>query len=216
MNHHVFKDLVPSYLDNLTSEETKRLMEEHMLDCEDCREYLKEMQEELSVESTEEQKIEKRNIDYFKKVKSKNKKKMFTIVGSLLSIFLVIGVGWYIIFVHMWIVKEKDVELAIAQQDQTVTLSFQTKHDKRFIIPIEHSGADSNMIVVYEKWNDFSEASNLLKDGSNVRFTFLDENTLLLHNGKERKLTEKDKLYIKYKDRTEEIVLKDLYKPQNK
>ncbi|MCG3088340.1 zf-HC2 domain-containing protein [Sporosarcina cyprini] len=216
MNHHVFRDLVPSYIENLTSEETNRQMEEHMRECEACREYLNEMQEELSVERTEEQRKEKRNIDYFKKVKSRNKKKLLTIVGSLLSIFLIIGIGWYIIFVHMWIVNEKDVKLAVTQQDQTVTLSFHTKHDNRFIIPIEHSGADSNMIVVYEKWNDFSEASNLLQDGSNVRFTFVDENTLLLHNGKERKLTEKDKLYIQYKDRTEEILLKDLYKPQNK
>lgn len=215
MNHHVFKDLVPNYLDNLTSEETKRLMEEHMLECKDCSEYLFEMQEEVSVEQTEEQRKEKRSIDYFKKVRSKNKKKIFTIVGSLLSIFFIIGIGWYILFDHMWIADEKDVKLTITQKDQTVTLFFQTNNDNRFLIPLD-PGINSNFIVVYEKWNDFSEVSSLVKDGSPVTYTFVDENTLLLYNGKEKKLTEKDKLYIKYKDKTEEILLKDLYKPQNK
>lgn len=60
MNHSVFKDLVPSYIENTTSDETNKQMEEHMEQCAECREYFKEMQEDLIVERTHEQKDEKK------------------------------------------------------------------------------------------------------------------------------------------------------------
>lgn len=45
MNHDIFKDLVPSYIEKLTSEETTRQMEKHMNECEECKKYVMEMQE---------------------------------------------------------------------------------------------------------------------------------------------------------------------------
>ena len=88
MNHSVFRDLIPGYIENLTSEETNKQIEKHMEQCEDCRQYVKDMQEDLLIERTHEQKKTKKNIDFFKKVRSKNRKKIFIIVGSLLSIFI--------------------------------------------------------------------------------------------------------------------------------
>lgn len=217
MNHSVFRDLVPSYIENLTSEETNKEIDEHMEQCENCRQYVKDMQEDLLVARTHEQEKEDKNIDYLKKVRSKNRKKIFTIVGSLLSIFFIISIGCYILFAHMWIADEKDVQTTVHQQGTTVTLSFQTKNDNRYLLATggrEHNYRSN--IIIYEKWNDFSEAATLFKGGSNVTYTFLDENTLLLDNGKEKTLTEKDKIYIMYKDRTEEIVIKDLYVPEKK
>ena len=39
----VIRDLLPLYMDDLVSEETKRLVEEHLEQCEDCRKYLEEL-----------------------------------------------------------------------------------------------------------------------------------------------------------------------------
>ncbi len=217
MNHSVFKDLVPSYIENLTSEETNRQIEKHLEQCESCRNYLNEMQEDLLLESVHEQKNEKRNIDFLKKVRSKNRKKIFIIVGSLLSIFLIISIGCYFLFAHMWIADEKDVQTTVQQQGTAVTLSFQTKNNNRYLLSMAHRGQKYVYeIIMYEKWNDFSEPARILKDGSNVTFTFSDENTLLLGNGEEKQLTDEDKILIQYKSSTEEIQLKDLYKPVNK
>lgn len=217
MNHSVFRDLVPSYIENLTSEETNKQIDKHMEQCEDCRQYVKDMQEDLLVERTHEQEKEDKNIDYLKKVRSKNRKKIFTIVVSLLSIFFIISIGCYILIAHMWIADEKDVQTTVQQQGTTVTLSFQTKNDNRYLLAMGRSEHNyRNNIIIYEKWNDFSEAATLFKGGSDVTYTFLDENTLLLDNGKEKTLTDKDKIYIMYKDRTEEIVVKDLYVPEKK
>ncbi|MBD7945084.1 zf-HC2 domain-containing protein [Psychrobacillus sp. Sa2BUA9] len=213
MNHSVFRDLVPSYIENLTSEETNNEIEKHMEQCEDCRQYVKEMQEDLLVQHTDEKKKEEKGIDYFKKVRSKNRKKIFIIVGSLLSIFI----GCFFFFDQMWIANEKNVQTSIKQQGTMVTLSFQTKNDNRYILPMSFRGQKYIYeIIIYEKWNDLSEPASIFKDGSPVTFTFLDANTLILDNGEEMKLTDEDKILIQYKNSTEEIRLKDLYDPEDK
>lgn len=213
MNHSVFRDLVPSYIENLTSEETNNEIEKHMEQCEDCRQYVKEMQEDLLVEHTDEKKKEEKGIDYFKKVRSKNRKKIFIIVGSLLSIFI----GCFFFFDQMWIANEKNVQTSIKQQGTMVTLSFQTKNDNRYILPMSFRGQKYIYeIIIYEKWNDLSEPASIFKDGSPVTFTFLDANTLILDNGEEMKLTDEDEILIQYKNSTEEIRLKDLYDPEDK
>ena len=46
LNCEIIRDLLPSYIDGLTSQESNRLVEEHLESCAECREYLKEMQAE--------------------------------------------------------------------------------------------------------------------------------------------------------------------------
>ncbi|SDC96513.1 Putative zinc-finger [Terribacillus halophilus] len=222
MNHNVFRDLVPNYLENLTSEDTNRQMEQHMEQCEDCQEYVNEMREDLFIERINERKEEKKKIDYLKKVRSKSQKKIFMIIGTLLSFFLVLSISYYFLFVHMWIADENNVQTTIHQQDNIVTVTFQSKKDNRYLLAKKEYGDQEygNQIIVYESWNiltdtklnQFSELAISLQDGTDITYTFLDENTLLLPNGEEKKLTDKDKLQIIYKNSTEEILLKDLYK----
>ncbi|WP_061808861.1 zf-HC2 domain-containing protein [Rossellomorea vietnamensis] len=212
MNHHVFKDLVPSYLEHLTSEETNRQMDVHMEQCKDCREYVHDMREEWMSEHVHVQAKEDRNVDYFKKVRSKNRKKIFTIVTSLLSLFLVLIIGYYLFYIKMWIADPNDVQTTIQTQGNTVTLTFSSKQDNRYLLLRKeqlNQGYTDNMIV-YEMREDLSTPANLM-DGINITYTFLDENTLLLDNGKKKKLTADDKISIQYKDHTKELSLIDLY-----
>lgn len=96
MNHNVFKDLVPNYIDNLTSEETNKLMEKHLMECKDCRDFLDAMREDLSLEIEDERRKDIKNVDYLKKIRSKNRKKTLIIVGSLLSVFTIILIALFI------------------------------------------------------------------------------------------------------------------------
>ncbi|WP_077304196.1 zf-HC2 domain-containing protein [Terribacillus halophilus] len=221
MNHDVFRDLVPNYLENLTSEETNRQMEQHMEQCENCREYVNEMREELFIEHINERKDEKKKVDYLKKVRSKSKKKIFMIIGTMLSLFLLLTISYYFLFVHMWVADENNVQTTIHHQDNVVTVTFQTKKDNRYLLVKKEYGDQEyeNQIIVYESWNfftdaklnQFSDLANSLQDGTDSTYTFLDKNTLLLPNGEEKTLTDEDKLQIIYKNSTEEILLKDLY-----
>ncbi len=43
----IIKDLLPLYEDNICSEKSKDLIEEHLIECEDCREYLDSLHEKL-------------------------------------------------------------------------------------------------------------------------------------------------------------------------
>lgn len=112
------------------------------------------MQEDLLVERTHEQKKEDKNIDFLKKVRSKNRKKIISIVGSLLSIFI----GCFFFFDNMWIADEKDIQTTVQQQGTTVTLSFKMKNDNRFVLPMSIWYQNSiDEIIIFEKWNNFSE-----------------------------------------------------------
>ncbi|MCA1060448.1 zf-HC2 domain-containing protein [Rossellomorea aquimaris] len=212
MNHHVFKDLVPSYMEHLTSEETTMQMEVHMEQCKDCRDYVHEMQEEWMSENVHEQAKEDRKVDYFKKVRSKNRKKILTIVTSLLSLFLILTISYYLLYIKMWIADPNDVQTTIQTQGNSVTLTFTSKQDNRYLLlRKEQLNQDyTDNMIVYEMREDLYTPENL-KDGINISYTFLDENTLLLDNGKVKKLTANEKLSIQYKDRTKEISLIDLY-----
>ncbi|GIO22764.1 zf-HC2 domain-containing protein [Oceanobacillus sp. J11TS1] len=225
MNHSVFRDLVPNYIEHLTSEETNKQMEKHMEQCKDCREYVKELQEDLSIEHTNEHKDEKRNIDYLKKVRLKNRKKIFIITGTLVTLFLILSISYYLLFVHMWIADKDNVETTIQQHDSAVTLTFKSNKDNRYLMAMENQMNQdyTDWIIIYESWSIFpeiswmpdSEIAMLYKSGADITYTFLDENTLLLPNGEAKKLTDKDKIEIQYKDHSEEILLTDLYNSAN-
>ncbi|MFF3102564.1 zf-HC2 domain-containing protein [Viridibacillus arvi] len=213
MKHSVFKDLAPAYIDKLTSEETNEQIEKHMDQCEECRNYLNKMKGDLFSEDENERRKDKRNIDYFKKVRSKNRKKILVIVSSLLAMFLVLITAYYFVFVNMWQASSSNVETNIQSQGTMATLLFKAKKDNHYIILTDAKTDEgyTDTIFVYEKRNDFSTPAKLLKDGSGISFTFADENTLLLHNGKKKKLADEDKVTIQYKDKTDVIPIKDLY-----
>jgi len=217
MKHSVFKDLAPAYIDKLTSEETNEEVEQHMDQCEECRNYLNKMKEDLFSEDENERRKDKRNIDYFKKVRSKNRKKVLVIVSSLLAMFLVLITAYYFVFVNMWQASSSNVETNIQSQGKMTTLLFKAKKDNHYIV-LTVARTDegyTDTIFVYEKRNDFSTPAKLLKDGGGITFTFADANTLLLYNGKKKKLTDEDKVTIQYKDKTDVIPIKDLYDKGN-
>lgn len=82
----VVKDLFPSYIDELTSEVTNNLIEEHTTECEDCRQTLESMK---SPEVEHAEQSQKKEIDYLKKTRKKNRKNVF--VAILVVLALVLG-----------------------------------------------------------------------------------------------------------------------------
>lgn len=79
------QDILPSYVDGLTSEVTNQLIEEHMEDCNNCRQVCRRMQEPDTREIDEDNQAE---IDYLKKTKKRIHNVM---VGSILMAILVMS-----------------------------------------------------------------------------------------------------------------------------
>lgn len=77
-NCKIVQDLLPNYIDGLTSAETKIYIENHLNECKDCKNVLNNMQLHLNSNK----KINNNDIDYLKKVR----RKMYTLILILLII----------------------------------------------------------------------------------------------------------------------------------
>ena len=44
MKCEIIKDLIPLYLDKVCSEDSRKLVEEHLAECSECRKYMKELE----------------------------------------------------------------------------------------------------------------------------------------------------------------------------
>lgn len=80
----IIKDLFPSYIDGLTNEDTNKYIEEHIKECEKCKEELGSMKKELELETTPKNGKE---VKYIKKFSNKMK-----ILKTILLVILLIFV----------------------------------------------------------------------------------------------------------------------------
>lgn len=82
----IIKDLMPSYLDEICSEESSKLVENHLNGCQECKELLEKMDKTEIISSD----TDKYQIDYMKKVKNSFHRRNY--IGFLLLLsFLIIG-----------------------------------------------------------------------------------------------------------------------------
>lgn len=83
----IVEDLMPSYIDGLTSEVTNKAVRDHLSHCEKCKAKLENMKEPYSEDKIEQ---EKKEIDFLKKNRRKN---IRTKLISLLAVVLVVAVA---------------------------------------------------------------------------------------------------------------------------
>ncbi len=92
----VIRDLFPSYIDGLTSEASNQEIEEHLQECEECRQLLTSMKDAEEAFAPEES--EKKEIDFLKKNKKRNLMiVLFSVLGALLLALLVIALRFFVI-----------------------------------------------------------------------------------------------------------------------
>lgn len=85
MNCNIIKDLLPSYLDEICSTESKQLVEEHFEECENCR----KLYEQTKLEMLHSNSTSAKEIDYFKTIRinvTKKNKALLIVTGILFFI----------------------------------------------------------------------------------------------------------------------------------
>lgn len=83
----IVQDLLWNYQDNVLNKTSKRLVEEHLIQCENCCQKLQEMKEETKQEKNK----QKKEIDYLKKIKRKARiKSVLGIAGGIFIVFFMI------------------------------------------------------------------------------------------------------------------------------
>ena len=130
----IVQDLLPNYIDKLTSKETNAYIEEHMNGCKECKEILDDMQKDIQ---SQEKKLEKKKVKYIKKYNHK----LRILKTTLLSIILVLVV-LFIAFPGRNIVIIKSLEDKFEVYEQ--------QSDNVYIKVLEYD--DSNLQLTYENY----------------------------------------------------------------
>lgn len=124
----VVQDLLPSYVDGLTSDVSNQAVEQHLKTCESCRKLYREMQEPMNGENVsdinEGQKADSKNlseIDYLKKIRSKNRMR---ILAAVLIFAIAVGVGlWSKVYVVGQEVEQAEfVQADVVVEDHNVSV----------------------------------------------------------------------------------------------
>ena len=92
----VVQDLLPSYIDELTSDVSNKMIEDHVEKCDSCRNVLDTMRAG-SQEKSEPEPDEKKEIDFLKKNRRKNKIIAFSAIAVIAAILVVLFITRYMI-----------------------------------------------------------------------------------------------------------------------
>lgn len=85
----IVQDLLIGYVDGVLNKESKKLVEKHLVECEKCQKRLEEIQSEEQEEMVQ----QKKEIDYLKKIKRRNRIKSIFLAMMILAVILF---GWYL------------------------------------------------------------------------------------------------------------------------
>ena len=83
----IIQDLLPSYSDDITSQETNNYIEDHLKNCVECRDTLKNMNKEIELNENIEQTKELKYLRGFK-----NRRNIIVVLSILFTICLCIGI----------------------------------------------------------------------------------------------------------------------------
>ena len=108
---NIIKDLLPLYIDKIASKESNELIEEHLLECEKCKDALDSMKENIEVSSIDEKKAMKK---FFQKIKQK--RFISITVSIVITIFLAVLI-WSIFNKRDFLMKYKDDLITVEEQE---------------------------------------------------------------------------------------------------
>ena len=119
MKCEIIRDLLPSYVDGLTSEESNREITAHVAECAPCKEILEQMQEE--VQAKEEK--EGRKINPFRKFNRRMRR------AVAMAVVICIGVGGfgYKAFARGFAINPNEITMEPTLDGDMLYLNFEVK-----------------------------------------------------------------------------------------
>lgn len=118
MKCEIIRDLIPSYIDGLTSKESNEAIEEHLSTCEECTDVLNQMKEEIPATEVE---VNKKDIKPLKKIKKKMRKSVLITAGILLILF-----GTYMYGIsYGWAASSDEVNVTYSVEGNSIVIMFE-------------------------------------------------------------------------------------------
>lgn len=132
LNCEIIRDLLPNYVDGVASEATVQEVEAHLQRCESCRSVAELMKREAESRSDG----EPQKIDYLKRVRRRNSRRVLLAAGAVLLTVLAV------LFVLRYAVGERagtDATCQIREEDGALTLLLGTSRDGRTLSTVSDS-----------------------------------------------------------------------------
>lgn len=126
INCNIIGDLLPLYVDGAVSEDTKKLVEEHLAECEECKKAAEDMGKELVLPVHET--VRAAETSFLQKMKKTwQKRRIRTAVISVAVTAGVILGSYMALTIPQWIIPYKPVDFSVAVEDGMVCVYYTGK-----------------------------------------------------------------------------------------
>ncbi|SKC69386.1 zf-HC2 domain-containing protein [Maledivibacter halophilus] len=149
----IVKDLLPLYHDDVCSNESRSMVEKHLLECNDCKKYLDSMNNDF-IQSNIEKATEQAKFDRLKGLKKKLfRKTMMISAVSVLCAIVVFLAGFSLIFHYEIPILYEDELLSVdIADDGVINILFNSKDYHciyTYTKTIEKNGIEQDVVFVY-------------------------------------------------------------------
>ncbi|WP_164670094.1 zf-HC2 domain-containing protein [Virgibacillus doumboii] len=133
----VIQDLLPLYVDNVTSNESNLLVINHLDECENCNQMYHDMKNDMSISSHNVEELPEYNL---KQLINRIKKRKIINAGSILVIFSILGflLGGYLFYANNFIINRV----------QPIPLTFENRNT--YDNPAEKVNLESSILKSYQ------------------------------------------------------------------
>lgn len=162
-NCKIVQDLLPNYIEKLTNTETNEFVDNHLMECTECKTIYENMQKELNLKTA---KMDRREIKYIKKFS--NKLKILKMILLVIIIALIGIIGYKFIIIKSMQGKIKDYKnisnfqtTIITYRGDTLELSNIYHKDEKYLISIKSvNGKDVREIISTKDGNTYINSNN--------------------------------------------------------
>ncbi|MBO5896977.1 MAG: zf-HC2 domain-containing protein [Clostridia bacterium] len=130
INCGIIKDLLPLYVDNVCSNETKDVVEEHINECNSCSEYCSSLKNAPTLPALDSD-IDKAVVKVGKRMKKHTKKAVVRVVCIIASILLVVGIFAFLT-IPLALAKDSYNRTFLAMQTEHIDLLATNKQEPNF------------------------------------------------------------------------------------
>lgn len=164
----IIQDILPLYIDGVVSEDTKKMVDEHLKDCEKCQKEYEAMKHKLYIPAED-------GASFIKNINRKWRKKK--VVISIMSVFatamILFGLFAYVFYYEKTIPYSRDlIKVEMQNDDQLVSHYYGKSYagvNQTHPMPVQIDGETKNVSFIYytETIAD-SPSSNLINNEKNT------------------------------------------------
>ena len=211
MKCEIIRDLLPSYMDGLTSVESNEMIEKHLEQCEECNTYFEEIRKEIFVVKIENDK----EIQPFIKIKEKTARIVLVAVILTACISALAIDSWRSYWRGGKSMKSHEVTVTFEEKNGIQMFTYEPKDDK---IVVDMGITENKLVDGKKPLKTFSFVArkkhpefNAINQGSYM-FYFVDEDTMidLQWDPYIREVSEDDFFAVEFDDVVKTIKISDL------